>query len=53
MKKNYYAPKAEMVKFDYNNQVVASGCTQYYHTSPEKGGSCQSGQSSYKDNEST
>ncbi len=24
MKKNYNAPKAEMVKFDYNNQVVAS-----------------------------
>lgn len=27
MKKNYNAPKAEMVKFDYNSQVVASGST--------------------------
>lgn len=53
MKKIYSAPKAEMVKFDYNNQVVASGCTQYYHTSPTQDGNCQSGLSSYKDNEST
>ena len=50
MKKVYETPVVDKINFDYENQVVASGCTHYYHTGPTQTSDCQD-QTSYTDSE--
>ncbi|MBR3428751.1 MAG: hypothetical protein IKG87_01505 [Clostridia bacterium] len=49
MKKEYEAPKAEKVEFNYSEVVVASGCRNqtHYEDSAQEGPHCSSSQPYY------
>jgi hypothetical protein len=54
MKKEYEAPKAEKVEFNYSEAVVASGCKNetHYEDTAQEGPHCSSSQPYYsKSNE--